>query len=732
MYPHSSQNEVAEFPVSNPELTLAWEYVEHTGRSLFLTGKAGTGKTTFLKNVVEKTSKRIVVVAPTGVAAINAGGTTIHSFFQLPLTPFVPEAKIPVKYVIRKEKRNLLASLDLLVIDEISMVRADLLDAIDSVLRRYRNRHLPFGGVQLLMIGDLGQLTPVVTPEDEQMLASYYDSPYFFSSKALQQIDYLTVQLENVYRQQDTAFLEVLNRIRENRFSAIDMQLLNQRYVPSFEPSSAEGFIRLTTHNHLADSYNRNKLQGIDSPSYYYQACIEGTFPEYSYPTSETLELKVGAQVMFVKNDPSGAHLYYNGRIGLVVSADEKRVQVLCPGDSETIEVEPQEWENNHYRLNPETHEIETEVQGVFRQLPLRLAWAITIHKSQGLTFDHAIIDAGLSFAPGQVYVALSRCRTLDGIVLATPIEPKAIRNDIRVERYVDSQEQEICRSASSLQAYKDEYYATMLHELFDFRRLLSAIGRMLRLMEEYFYHSHPELLQTFRNLNAAFLEKVISVSEKWVAQMRMHQISQLKSPDFQQRLSRSCAYFRQQLVDLFSEPLQQMQHVDTKNKQVLKRYAELQAELRQHHLFSCLMQERFSLESFSVPGYLKARMQSYFESVGEDAKTSKRKKKEKAPKEPKAKTWELSYNLFKQGLSAEEIARERSLTVNTVYGHLARYVTTGELSLSDILPAQKHSAILDAIERIGTEKGLTALKEICPPDISYAEIRLVIDVLFA
>ena len=329
----------------NQELRHAWDFVEHTGRSIFLTGKAGTGKTTFLKTVVERSSKRNVVVAPTGVAAINAGGMTIHSFFQLPFSPFVPNAQIKSKFDFGKEKRKIISSLDLLIIDEISMVRSDLLDAIDSVLRRFRDRYKPFGGVQLLMIGDLQQLTPVVTPEDERMLKPYYDTPYFFGSKALAQIDYVTIQLEKVYRQQDDAFLSLLNHIREGQPTTDDLTLLNSRCQPTFIPKPEEGYIRLTTHNQMANNYNESELQKLPGQAYTYQAKIEGTFPDYSYPTAETLTLKVGAQVMFVKNDPSGEHRYFNGRIGHVTYADSRRLQVFWPGDDDASEVGPWAWE---------------------------------------------------------------------------------------------------------------------------------------------------------------------------------------------------------------------------------------------------------------------------------------------------------------------------------------------------------------------------------------------------
>ena len=328
----------------------AWDFVENTGHSIFLTGKAGTGKTTFLKAVVEQSRKRPIVVAPTGVAAINAGGVTIHSFFQLPFSPYVPGAKVESKFDFSKEKRKIIASSDLLIIDEISMVRADLLDAIDAVLRRFREHGEPFGGMQLLMIGDLAQLTPVVTPEDERMLKPYYDTPYFFGSKALQKIEYVNIHLNHVYRLNDESFITLLNEIREGRPSAETIKRLNSRCQPTFVPRPEEPYIRLTTHNNLANFYNESELQKLPSRAYEYHAEVKGTFPEYSYPTAETLVLKEGAQVMFVKNDPSGEHKYYNGRIGRVTEASEKRLTVYCEGDSEAIEVEPQVWENTRER----------------------------------------------------------------------------------------------------------------------------------------------------------------------------------------------------------------------------------------------------------------------------------------------------------------------------------------------------------------------------------------------
>ena len=626
---------------TNQELRRAWDFVEHTGRSIFLTGKAGTGKTTFLRTVVEQSKKRSIVVAPTGVAAINAGGVTIHSFFQLPFTPSVPNAHIQSKFDFGKEKRRIIASLDLLIIDEISMVRSDLLDAVDSVLRRYRDRYKPFGGVQLMMIGDLQQLTPVVTPEDEVLLRPYYDTPYFFGSKALAQIDYVTIQLNKVYRQEDSAFLDVLNHVREACPTADDLATLNSRYNPTFIPKSGEGYIRLTTHNRLADNYNDNELSKLPYHSFSFRARIEGNFPEYSYPTSELLVLKQGAQVMFVKNDPTGEHRYYNGRIGEIVEISDSRVSVLCPGDSEAIDVEPLEWENAQYQLNPETRVIETKVQGKFRQLPLRLAWAITIHKSQGLTFERAIIDANLSFAPGQVYVALSRCKSLDGMVLSAPIEARAIIADERVESYISRQEEEARKSIEQLPQLKEEYYRHLLLELFDFHDIFYKEEHLLRLMTEFFYHSHTDITERHKRVLSNLSAQTMSVSEKWLQKMRQMQQEQLHGDEFLERVKRSAAYFEESISTVFGNSLNLAADIKTGNKQAMSRYTDSLTETRQAVLSRRYLLARIAEQGFSIATYLHEKQYSMLDAIDEGTikpKRERKPKKEKPKKEPKEK----------------------------------------------------------------------------------------------
>jgi hypothetical protein len=618
----------------NEELRSAWDFVEHTGRSIFLTGKAGTGKTTFLKRVVEESKKRIIVVAPTGVAAINAGGMTIHSFFQLPFAPFVPNAQIKSKFDFSKEKRRIIASLDLLIIDEISMVRSDLLDAIDVVLRRFKNRYQPFGGVQLLMIGDLQQLTPVVTPEDERLLAPFYDTPYFFGSKALQQIEYVTIQLEMVYRQEDDVFISVLNHIREAHPTPEDIKTLNARCKPAFIPKSGEGYIRLTTHNRLADDYNENELAKLPGASYRYRAEVQGNFPEYAYPTSDLLILKKGAQVMFIKNDPSGRHEYYNGRIGEVVEISETSVSVLCHGDSEAIDVLPLEWENAQYQLNPETREIETKVQGVFKQLPLRLAWAITIHKSQGLTFEHAIIDANLSFAPGQVYVALSRCKTLDGMVLSAPIEPRAILSDQRVENYIIHQEEEARKSIAQLPQLKEEYYRHLLLELFDFHDILYKEEHLVRLMMEFFYHSFTDLTQWHKRVLNDFKVQTMPVAEKWLLMIKQMSVEQLHDEAFLERVKRSATYFENSIHTVFADSIAKAADIKTNNKQAMSRFTDALAETRQAVASRRYLLSRIAGQGFTIPVYLHEKQYSMLDAIDESMlkpnKTRKSKRQKK------------------------------------------------------------------------------------------------------
>ncbi len=702
----------------NQELRTAWEFVENTGRSIFLTGKAGTGKTTFLKTVVERSHKRPIVVAPTGVAAINAGGVTIHSFFQLPLSPYIPGTNTKERFDFSKQKRQLIASVDLLIIDEISMVRSDVLDAIDNVLRHYRDHAKPFGGVQLLMIGDLAQLTPVVTPHDEQLLKNYYDTPYFFGSKALQQIDYVTIQLEKIYRQQDDKFLSILNDIRQGNPSTQTLQLLNSRYVA---PPAGQSFIRLTTHNQLADQYNEIELSRLKGKVFWYKAEVDGTFPETSYPTSSTMVLKVGAQVMFIKNDPTGQHRYYNGRIGHVTYLDEKKVQVLCEGDENAIDVEPLEWENARYTINAETREIETDVLGVFRQLPLRLAWAITIHKSQGLTFDRVVIDAGLSFAPGQVYVALSRCRTLEGLFLATCIESRAIINDQRVDNYIAHQEEAARESIEQLPVLRQEYERQLMIQLFDFQSLINTEESLVRLMAEYLMRSFPQIMQLHNECYSNLRQLVYDVSIKWIGQIKAMPLSDLHEPSFLERLKRSAAYFVQQIDKILITNIYQTAVISSNNKQVQNRLNNILSDLRKQWFVHHTMLEKMSTSDFTINDYLKARQMAMLDAADDKVVQTLIKPK-------KHKTTDITLQLHKQGLSPIQIAAERGININTVMTHFSTLIKEGQLKIADIIPEERRQKIEKVVRAVGLDNGLSPVKNLCPPDVGWEELRLVIN----
>lgn len=544
---------------TNKQLELAYDFVRYTGQNIFLTGKAGTGKTTFLKNLKEHSPKRMIVVAPTGVAAINAGGVTIHSFFQLSFAPQIGIEKEQVAQMrFNKEKINIIRSMDLLVIDEISMVRADVLDAVDRVLRRFKNRMKPFGGTQVLMIGDLQQLSPVIKNEEWDLLKREYETVYFFSSKVLKQTSYVSIELLHVFRQHDDLFISILNKIRDNRLDEEAFAILNKRYIPNFQPNDEDGYITLCTHNVQADRINESKLRSIKAQAQTYSAEIEGKFPEYSYPTEFDLKLKVGAQVMFVKNDPNPEKLFYNGKIGTVTEIEDDFVKVLCPGETEEIEVLPLIWENVKYSIDDKTAEIKEEVEGKFSQLPLKLAWAITIHKSQGLTFDRAIIDAEASFAHGQVYVALSRCKSLEGLVLSSPISNRSIINDNTVSGFIRDVE-ENQPGENELTRAKLAYQKELVTDLFRFSLIKYLMEAMVKLAEEN-RGSFPELLiHSFHKIQKETAADLVEVAEKFQVQLEKYMAVNPEleqNPKLQERISKASVYFAEKLESVIVDPL--------------------------------------------------------------------------------------------------------------------------------------------------------------------------------
>lgn len=730
--------------VHNEEMNLAWRFITETSTSVFLTGKAGTGKTTFLRKLREVTPKRMVVLAPTGVAAINAQGQTIHSFFQLPLGPIVPGSEASdrnKRYQMSQEKKNIIRTLDLLVIDEISMVRCDVLDAIDTELRKYRDRYKPFGGVQLLLIGDLQQLSPVTKESEWHLLSSHYHTPYFFGSKALAQLRYVTIELQHIYRQQDLDFINILAAIRENRIDASTLQALNTRYVPSFTAPEEEEWIRLTTHNRTAHDYNISRLEELPGEDVVLRATVHRNFPETNYPADEILRLREGAQVMFIKNDPSSAHEYYNGKIGVVHEFGEDVITVYCKEDDSMITVPRLTWENTKYTIDPETKDIREEVEGTFTQYPLRLAWAITVHKSQGLTFDHAVLDINASFAHGQVYVALSRCRTLEGLVLTRPLTPAAVINDYTVTQYLLGMRSATAESVQQLPQMRFHYYLELLNELFDFHPLLRSYDYLMRVVEEHLYKRQPEFAALLRSVRPSLEAEVVAIGARF--QPQYHQLM-LQSPQFaaneqlQERIHAAARYFSEKL-HTYLDQVVEGSTFPIENKAVSTQYNNALDDF-----LSCLklkygVYTRLASAPFSVSSYLKAKAQSIFDELSSSpapapkpARTKAKKAKKEEPAKPKAKKGDSklkSLALYQQGLTIAQIATERGMAVSTIEGHLASFVKTGEIRVSDFVTPAQAAAIHSAIASLSGSYTISDIRERLDKDeISYFMIRLVME----
>ncbi|MDR0746127.1 MAG: AAA family ATPase [Mediterranea sp.] len=641
---------------SNAEIELAWQCVEHTGSHLFLTGKAGTGKTTFLRKLKERSPKRMIVVAPTGIAAINAGGVTIHSFFQLPFAPYIPESKFTSAqspYTFGREKTSIIRSMDLLVIDEISMVRADLLDAIDAVLRRYRDKHKPFGGVQLLMIGDLQQLAPVVKESDWALLSPYYDTSFFFGSHALKETDYITIQLQKVYRQSDDVFISLLNKIRANDIDHAILAELNKRYIPDFQPDEDEGYIRLTTHNYQAQRINENQLALLPGKSYRFEATIEGDFPESAYPADVDLQLKKGAQIMFLKNDSSGEKRFYNGKIGIVTAVNQNSISVWGKGDERDFVLEQEEWANSKYTINSETKEITEEIEGTFRQYPIRLAWAITIHKSQGLTFDRAIIDAHTSFAHGQVYVALSRCKTLEGIVLSSPLARESVINDKSISSFTRAVENSF-PDKNRLNELQRRYYYELLCELFGFANIKKYFSQSLRLLDEFLYDLYPKTLEGYKTHFLRFQEEIEKVSVTFQGRYAelMLNPDYAEDPVLNERLVSGARYFHEKATEIL-QTLIRKTRVEPDNKELKKRFDDAFFTLKEQVHIKLGTLAYTAENGFTVPGYL--RNKAHIIVALSNPQASKKKEAEFTPKAKEIREIFRKYNAG-EPLKAEEL----------------------------------------------------------------------------
>lgn len=710
----------------NRELDLARRIAEETGANLFLTGKAGTGKTTFLRRLRKASRKRMVVLAPTGVAAINAGGMTMHSFFQLPFSPFIPGRGFLGEekrfYRMSKEKRRLIASLDMIVIDEISMVRPDTLDGIDRLLRRMRGIDRPFGGIQLLLIGDLRQLAPVVRPDEWDMLRGFYSSPYFFESHSLREAGFLTVELKTIYRQQDPEFISLLNAVRDGIADREVLNRLNRMCRPA-EPKEQALTIRLTTHNRIADDTNARNLAMLTGDAAVFEARIKGKFPESSYPADKYLTLKVGARVMFIKNDTGAERRYYNGLIGTVTGIGEDSVYVLPDDDNyDAIEVGYAEWENMSYRVDDDTKEITQQIDGVFAQIPLRLAWAITIHKSQGLTFDRAVIDAEQSFAPGQLYVALSRCRSLDGMRLETRLTPQAVIIDRDVNSFIEDSRKS-APDEELLARLRDEYFRSLLAELFNFNALGIRLRDFTRVVTEYVAPIHPRLFDSYRNAMQQFSEKIENVGNKFIsiyASGRIDADATLTNSAFLGKISNGCIYFLEQLAPICKLLNDTPMELDNAAyRQRLYTAADLlwfEMNMKKTIL------KGLTQENFSPATYMKYKAYAVLDDMDVSANAMKAqnkkrkdnnsgtktaatgKLKEKKERKPKGYSQRVTLQMFRDGKSIEEISAARNLTAGTVAGHLGEMVHIGEIRLEDVIPETERELINKAVAQLSAE----------------------------
>ena len=663
---------------------LAYEYVQHTNRCIFLTGKAGTGKTTFLRRLKTETLKQMTVVAPTGVAAINAEGVTIHSLFQLPPQLFLPtpEArnKLFSEMQMRSHKQRVLRNLELLVIDEVSMVRADLLDTIDAVLRHFKHRpNIPFGGAQVLFIGDLFQLSPVAREDEWRLLSDYYEGPYFFQAQVFRELQPVYIELDHVFRQTNMAFVEILNQVRNNALTPEARMTLNSRYNPYFKADKkGEHYITLSTHNSKVDAINQRELEALKGDIYTYQARVKDTFPESMYPIDKTLMLKVGAKVMFVKNDSEPEKLYYNGKLGTVTALSKTEIQVLCEDGTE-VEVHTETWENLRYTSETGSDQVQVEVIGSFTHFPLRLAWAITIHKAQGLTFDHVVIDAEDAFAAGQVYVALSRCRSLEGIVLLTPIPMRALTNAREVVYFTQNQ-LDVSSTEQRLAPAQTEYMTILLCSLYDFRSIiqrLNALHRQVKGMD-----SVQGDVAAFFTTCTGGLEGLQIIAERFQQQIRQIVYNPASLPNspiassshLAERMTAAYGYFAPKIEQLLASvvacPLRTHDKEDA--AYITQHLLDIHAELsRFEHI-----QQRIA-KSLTPDGFFKARQEFRWTEPMLKIYSQQRKIRSDA-------SAFQSLQLFYQKLTIPEIAKERKITVRTVVKHLRSFIEKDVLHISN------------------------------------------------
>ncbi len=743
------------------------QFINQTNRSIFLTGKAGTGKTTLLHKIVKSTYKQAVIVAPTGIAALNAGGVTIHSFFQLPFGGFIPDFNYPASFNesvrlenkstmmrhfnMNKSKRAIIRNLELLIIDEVSMLRSDVLDAMDWMLRNVRKINKPFGGLQVLFIGDLLQLPPVVKPQEWNFLREYYRGPFFFDSHVIQQEKPLYIELQKVYRQQDQMFLDILNNLRNNQISDSDIQVLNKYVDQNFKAIDHDDYITLTTHNADADRINKDALNRLDGQGVSFDSEVTGTFPEHLYPIDQSMPLKKGAQVMFIKNDSSHEKNFYNGKMGIISALSRHEISVTFPEEKKTIEVEKFEWNNIQYKLNPSTGEVEEKTLGTFVHYPLKLAWAITVHKSQGLTFDKAVIDVSKVFVPGQAYVALSRLRSLDGLVLLNPIQQNRLSVNKDVATYAqshdDTQDLEL-----SLKQGTFNYLNEVLVRAFDWIELTNKWQSHAKT-----YKSHGSKSQKGKNLTwitqqVQVLESSMEASRKFRNQLN-HLFAQ-HNVDLDHILKRTEAaysYFFKTFDGLLYSNLKKMAELQQKSN--TKQYNEELEELDQlttetilrikkaRKVVECIVNGlpleknqaweeeilRYKIAKIEV---VKAEMRK--EHTGFDFDTdfiqiktkATRKKTTKGAKKKKIPTYDITLDLLKSGKNIEEIATERQLSPNTIYSHYERLIRNEKIELRDVMEAKRINEISDAFDDWDGES-LSEMKAELGSKFSWEELKV-------
>lgn len=743
--------------VSTDMLEMAVRFVNSTSTHIFLTGKAGTGKTTFLKNLAERTHKQFVVVAPTGIAALNAGGVTIHSQFLLPLGLFLPgkdgsgylrdgdncytQDMLAKKHPLNSARKQVLRSIDLLVIDEVSMLRADLLDAIDYRLRSARgNFRQSFGGVQLLMIGDLYQLPPVVKRTDAELLNKFYDTPWFYESKALKQDNFTYIELDRIFRQSDTSFINILNNLRCNTPSVEDVDILNRQFKSAEEIENLKEVITLTTHNYKADELNARELRNLSTKSHFFDAHIEGDFPESMYPVLSRIELKEGAQVMFVRNDNED-QLYFNGKLATVTSIEDDEVIVKLSDQGTTFTLKTEKWENKKYSVNPNTKDLEEEVIGSFKQFPIKLAWAITVHKSQGLTFDRAIIDLEQAFADGQVYVALSRLRSLEGLVLRNKIRREVISTDQSVVSF--SQANHLPDQLP--QVIKDQqtkFIAELIDSTFDFEPLLKEIGNINRSKNEVASLAEASMQPVLEQITKALIQE-----KENTVKFRRQLAGLLSTNDSEvliERVEKGGDYYRQLLWENEKSLLQHIgemrQHkrvkvylnsLDELDQLMMKKIYQID---KTRGIIQSITHNRevfnFNEELIKIKAEREALLLSLANKYPPTLKKGKRggSKSKSGKRKDGLSTYDVTLQMLHAGMTPQSIAKERGLVVGTIEGHLAKAVEAGKIKISDFMTEQEVNEISTAIDDLQEGFESKALFNKLGGKYSYGRLRAVIN----